>query len=133
MAYGILCFSLVFTLVGTVFGGIWGNESWGRFWGWDPKENGALMIVLWQLVVLHARKAGWLSPWLLHFSNVLGGVIIAFAWWGVNMLGVGLAFLRLHIRAECPGHLLLVGSRALRPLHYPALPRPPAGGDEVIL
>ena len=90
MAYGILCFSLVFTLVGTVFGGIWGNESWGRFWGWDPKENGALMIVLWQLVVLHARKAGWLSPWLLHFSNVLGGVIIAFAWWGVNMLGVGL-------------------------------------------
>lgn len=90
MAYGILCFSLVFTLVGTVFGGIWGNESWGRFWGWDPKENGALMIVLWQLVVLHARKAGWLSSWLLHFSNVVGGVIIAFAWWGVNMLGVGL-------------------------------------------
>lgn len=90
MAYGILCFSLVFTLVGTVFGGIWGNESWGRFWGWDPKENGALMIVLWQLTVLHVRKAGWLSSWLLHFSNVVGGVIIAFAWWGVNMLGVGL-------------------------------------------
>ncbi len=90
MAYGILCFSLVFTLVGTVFGGIWGNESWGRFWGWDPKENGALMIVLWQLTVLHARKAGWLSHWLLHFSNVVCGVIIAFAWWGVNMLGVGL-------------------------------------------
>ena len=82
--------SLVFTLVGTVFGGIWGNESWGRFWGWDPKENGALMIVLWQLTVLHVRKAGWLSSWLLHFSNVVGGVIIAFAWWGVNMLGVGL-------------------------------------------
>ena len=56
----------------------------------DPKENGALMIVLWQLTVLHARKAGWLSSWLLHFSNVVGGVIIAFAWWGVNMLGVGL-------------------------------------------
>ncbi|MFR4224245.1 MAG: cytochrome c biogenesis protein CcsA [Akkermansia sp.] len=47
--------------MGTVFGGIWGNESWGRFWGWDPKENGALMIVLWQLTVLHVRKAGWLS------------------------------------------------------------------------
>uniref|UniRef100_UPI002608E54B cytochrome c biogenesis protein CcsA n=1 Tax=uncultured Akkermansia sp. TaxID=512294 RepID=UPI002608E54B len=65
-------------------------EAWGRFWGWDPKENGAVMIVLWQLTVLHARKAGWLSSWLLHFSNVVGGVIIAFAWWGVNMLGVGL-------------------------------------------
>ena len=75
---------------GDGFWGIWGNESWGRFWGWDPKENGALMIVLWQLTVLHVRKAGWLSSWLLHFSNVVGGVIIAFAWWGVNMLGVGL-------------------------------------------
>ncbi len=90
IAYGILCFSLVFTLVGTVFGGIWGNESWGRFWGWDPKENGALMIVLWQLCLLHARKAGWLNSWALHFGNVLGGLIIAFAWWGVNMLGIGL-------------------------------------------
>ncbi len=90
IAYGMLCFSLVFTLIGTVFGGIWGNESWGRFWGWDPKENGALMIVLWQLCVLHARKAGWLNSWALHFCNALCGIIIAFAWWGVNMLGVGL-------------------------------------------
>ncbi len=90
IAYGVLCFSLLFTLIGTIFGGIWGNESWGRFWGWDPKENGALMIVLWQLIVLHARLAGWLNSWLLHFSNVICGVIIAFAWWGVNMLGVGL-------------------------------------------
>ncbi len=90
IAYGMLCFSLVFTLVGTVFGGIWGNESWGRFWGWDPKENGALMIVLWQLCILHAHKAGWLNSWALHFCNVLCGIIIAFAWWGVNMLGVGL-------------------------------------------
>lgn len=90
MAYGILGFSLLFTLVGTVFGGIWGNESWGRFWGWDPKENGALMIVLWQLILLHARLAGRLSSWSLHMGNVVCGIIIAFAWWGVNMLGIGL-------------------------------------------
>lgn len=90
MAYGALCFSLLFTLTGTVFGGIWGNEAWGRFWGWDPKENGALMIVLWQLIVLHARLGGYIRDWGLHFGNVLGGVLIAFAWWGVNMLGVGL-------------------------------------------
>lgn len=91
------------------------------------------MIVLWQLVVLHARKAGWLSPWLLHFSNVLGGVIIAFAWWGVNMLGVGLAFLRLHIRRNALD--IFYWSEAVLCVLFiiPALPRPPAGGDEVIL
>ncbi len=90
VSYGILCFSLVFTLVGTVFGGIWGNESWGRFWGWDPKENGALMIVLWQLIILHAKKAKYIGKWGIQLANVIGGVIIAFAWWGVNMMGVGL-------------------------------------------
>ena len=90
MAYGALCFSLLFTLTGTVFGGIWGNEAWGRFWGWDPKENGALMIVLWQLIVLHGRLGGYIKVWGLHFGNVIGGILIAFAWWGVNTLGVGL-------------------------------------------
>jgi ABC-type transport system involved in cytochrome c biogenesis permease subunit len=90
MAYGALAFSLLFTLVGTVFGGIWGNEAWGRFWGWDPKENGALMIVLWQLIVLHARRAGYIHVFGLHMGNIVGAIIIAFAWWGVNTMGVGL-------------------------------------------
>lgn len=90
MAYGALCFSLLFTLTGTVFGGIWGNEAWGRFWGWDPKENGALMIVLWQLIILHARLGGYIKEWGLHLGNLAGGILIAFAWWGVNTLGVGL-------------------------------------------
>ncbi|MEG2248606.1 MAG: cytochrome c biogenesis protein CcsA, partial [Akkermansia sp.] len=90
MAYGALCFSLLFTLIGTVFGGIWGNEAWGRFWGWDPKENGALMIVLWQLILLHAKLGGYIRKWGLHMGNIIGGIIIAFAWWGVNTLGVGL-------------------------------------------
>lgn len=68
------------------------------------------MIVLWQLTVLHARKAGWLSPWLLHFSNVVGGVIIAFAWWGVNMLGVG-----LHSTASPPAVTPWTFSTGLKP------------------
>lgn len=131
MAYGILCFSLVFTLVGTVFGGIWGNESWGRFWGWDPKENGALMIVLWQLTVLHARKAGWLSPWLLHFSNVVGGVIIAFAWWGVNMLGVGLHSYGFTSGRDALDIFYWSEAVLVRPLRHPALPRAPVRGHQV--
>src|SRR5262249_30777586 len=55
MAYGVVCFSLFFSFVGTILGGIWADQSWGRFWGWDPKENGALMIVLWNAFILHAR------------------------------------------------------------------------------
>jgi ABC-type transport system involved in cytochrome c biogenesis permease subunit len=90
MTYGIVLFSLLFSLVGTVLGGIWANYSWGRFWGWDPKENGALMIVLWTLVILHARLGGYIREIGLHVCAVLLGVIISFSWFGVNAMGVGL-------------------------------------------
>ena len=90
MTYGILCFGLLFSVVGTVLGGIWANESWGRFWGWDPKENGALAIVLWELIVLHARFGGYIRDQGLAISAVFGGVVVAASWWGVNLLGVGL-------------------------------------------
>ncbi|MDA7862404.1 cytochrome c biogenesis protein CcsA [Akkermansiaceae bacterium] len=89
-AYGIVCFTLFFSLVGTVLGGIWANDSWGRFWGWDPKENGALLIVLWSLLILHARLAGWMKDWGVHLACIFGGMIVAFSWWHVNMLEVGL-------------------------------------------
>ncbi len=90
MNYGIICFCLFFSLVGTVLGGIWANYSWGRFWGWDPKENGALMICLWTLVILHGRMGGYLREIGLNVNAVLLGVIVTFSWWGVNNLGVGL-------------------------------------------
>ena len=90
MIYGVLCFSLLFAIVGTVLGGIWANESWGRFWGWDPKENGALMIVLWQLAIVHARLGGYIRERGVAMAAVFTGVIVAFSWFGVNLLGVGL-------------------------------------------
>ena len=58
MVYGIVCFATLFSFVGTILGGIWADQSWGRFWGWDPKENGALLIVLWNAIILHARWGG---------------------------------------------------------------------------
>ncbi|MBI1320247.1 MAG: hypothetical protein GC168_15075 [Candidatus Hydrogenedens sp.] len=88
--YGVFCFGLIFATVGTVLGGVWANESWGRFWGWDPKENGALMIVLWGLAVLHARMGGYIRDYGLHMAALFGGVVVAFSWFGVNLLGVGL-------------------------------------------
>jgi len=90
MIYGVLCFGLLFSLIGTVLGGIWANESWGRFWGWDPKENGALLIVLWGLIILHARRGGYIRATGTSVSCIVLGMITAFSWWGVNLLGVGL-------------------------------------------
>ncbi|MEM6672656.1 MAG: cytochrome c biogenesis protein CcsA [Planctomycetota bacterium] len=90
LIYGVLCFGLLFSVVGTILGGVWANDSWGRFWGWDPKENGALMIVLYELVILHARMGGYIRDFGVAVLSVLGGAIVAFSWWHVNQLGVGL-------------------------------------------
>ncbi|MEO7101322.1 MAG: cytochrome c biogenesis protein CcsA [Luteolibacter sp.] len=88
--YGMLCLTLFLALVGTVLGGIWANYSWGRFWGWDPKENGALLIVLWTLAILHARLGGYIKEWGLHFASVFTAIVVTFSWWGVNFLNTGL-------------------------------------------
>ena len=90
MVYGVLCFGLLFSVVGTILGGVWANDSWGRFWGWDPKENGALMICLCELAILHGRMGGYLRELGLAAAAVFNGVIVAFSWWHVNLLGVGL-------------------------------------------
>ena len=90
VAYGFIGTGLFLSLVGTVLGGIWANYSWGRFWGWDPKENGALMIVLMCLVILHARLGGYIREIGLHCCNLILGCIVIFSWFGVNQLGVGL-------------------------------------------
>jgi ABC-type transport system involved in cytochrome c biogenesis permease subunit len=88
--YGCICLTVFLSLVGTVLGGIWANYSWGRFWGWDPKENGALMIVLWTLGILHARLGGIIKEWGLHLASLFTACVVAFSWWHVNFLGVGL-------------------------------------------
>ena len=88
--YGCVCLTLTLSLIGTVLGGIWANDSWGRFWGWDPKENGALMIVLWSLAILHARLGGFIKEWGLHLCGVFTAIVVAFSWWHVNFLNVGL-------------------------------------------
>ncbi|MBL9145988.1 MAG: cytochrome c biogenesis protein CcsA [Verrucomicrobiaceae bacterium] len=90
MAYGFVGAGLFLSLVGTILGGIWANYSWGRFWGWDPKENGALMIVLMCLIILHARLGGYIREIGLHACNIVTGMITVFSWFGVNQLGVGL-------------------------------------------
>jgi ABC-type transport system involved in cytochrome c biogenesis permease subunit len=90
MVYGIICFAALFSFIGTVLGGIWADQSWGRFWGWDAKENGALMIVLWNAIFLHARWGGMARERGLIALAIGGNIITAWSWFGVNMLGIGL-------------------------------------------
>jgi len=90
LAYGVIAFSLFFSFIGTVLGGIWADQSWGRFWGWDPKENGALLIVLWNAIILHARWGGYARERGIMLMAIFGNIIVSLSWFGVNMLGIGL-------------------------------------------
>jgi len=90
MVYGVVCFALLFSFVGTILGGIWADQSWGRFWGWDPKENGAVLIVLMNALILHAWWAGIIRQRGLMVLAVCGNIVTSWSWFGTNMLGVGL-------------------------------------------
>ena len=76
---------------GTILGGVWADYSWGRFWGWDPKEVWALITLLVYLVPLHGRFAGWVNTFGLAVASVVCFLSVVMAWYGVNfVLGVGL-------------------------------------------
>jgi len=90
ICYGVVCFGLFFSFVGTVLGGLWGDDSWGRFWGWDPKENGAMMIVLWNALLIHARWDKMIAALGFGILAIVGNIITAWSMFGTNLLGVGL-------------------------------------------
>ncbi|MCX6901442.1 MAG: cytochrome c biogenesis protein CcsA [Verrucomicrobia bacterium] len=77
--------------VGTGLGGLWANYSWGRFWGWDPKETWSLIALLSYLIVLHGRYSGWLTNFSLNVAACVCFNSVLMAWYGVNfVLGTGL-------------------------------------------
>ena len=90
LLYGVICFATLLSFVGTVLGGIWADQSWGRFWGWDPKENGAVLIVIWNALILHARWGGLVKDRGIAILAIVGNMITAWSWFGTNQLGVGL-------------------------------------------
>lgn len=81
----------LFLALGTLLGGVWASYSWGRFWGWDPKETWALIALLGYLAVLHGRFAGWVKDFGMAVGAILGYLLVLMAWYGVNyVLGTGL-------------------------------------------
>lgn len=85
-SYKAIQVAVLMLAVGTILGGLWAAVSWGRFWGWDPKEVWALISLLVYLVVLHGRYAGWTGNFALHVGAILGATSILMAWYGVNYL-----------------------------------------------
>jgi ABC-type transport system involved in cytochrome c biogenesis permease subunit len=116
MTYGTLCFAIFFSFIGTVLGGLWADDSWGRFWGWDPKENGALMIVIWNAIVLHARWGKMTGERGLAALAVIGNIVVTWSWFGVNEMGVG-----LHSYGFTEGRAFWVGAFMLSQLAIVAL------------
>lgn len=88
--YATALLALLFCTAGTILGGIWADQSWGRFWGWDPKENGALLLVLWLVWIIHGRLAGQFSPLVFTAGMAYLLAVVAVSWFGVNLLSVGL-------------------------------------------
>jgi cytochrome c-type biogenesis protein CcsB len=76
---------------GTILGGVWANESWGRFWGWDPKETWAFITFLGYMAILHLRYSKKLSNFALAVGAILGFLLVVMTWYGVNfVLGRGM-------------------------------------------
>ena len=89
--YRAMQVGVLLVAAGTILGGVWADYSWGRFWGWDPKEVWALITLLVYLVPLHGRFAGWVSTFGLVAASVVCFLSVIMAWYGVNfVLGVGL-------------------------------------------
>jgi cytochrome c-type biogenesis protein CcsB len=89
--YRALQVGTLFLAVGTLLGGVWASYSWGRFWGWDPKETWALIATLGYLAILHGRFVGWIKDFGMAVGSLLGYLLVLMAWYGVNfVLGTGL-------------------------------------------
>ncbi len=90
LLYGTLVFGAVFTTLGTLLGGVWADYAWGRFWGFDPKECGALFVILWAMLLLHLRAGRIVSTRNFALLNCFNVIVTFLCWFGVNLLGVGL-------------------------------------------
>jgi len=84
--YRALQIGVVLLAAGTILGGVWANASWGRFWGWDPKETWALIALLGYLTVLHGRFAGWIGAFGTAIGSAIAFLGILMAWYGVNFV-----------------------------------------------
>jgi cytochrome c biogenesis factor len=82
-------FSLLLLIVGTVLGARWADYSWGRFWGWDPKEVWALITILVFVIVLHGRVARYYGAIGIIVGALFASISVMITWYGINFVFKG--------------------------------------------
>ncbi|MCH8270050.1 MAG: cytochrome c biogenesis protein CcsA [Planctomycetes bacterium] len=82
--YRAIQIGVLMLTAGTILGGVWAADSWGRFWGWDPKETWALISIVVYFTMLHARHIGWLRDFGLAVAAIVGFMSIVWTFYGVN-------------------------------------------------
>lgn len=129
--YRAIQIGVVLLAFGIILGGIWADYSWGRFWGWDPKETWALIALLGYLALLHARLFGLVKNFGLAAGAVVAFSLVIMAWYGVNMvLGAGLHTYGFgaggveYVTAFVVAHLLFVSY--VSAARYPGIKKPNA-------
>jgi cytochrome c-type biogenesis protein CcsB len=82
--YRAMQMGVLLLTAGTILGGVWAADSWGRFWGWDPKETWALISIVVYFAMLHARYVGWLRDVGMAAAAIIGFLAIVWTFYGVN-------------------------------------------------
>jgi cytochrome c-type biogenesis protein CcsB len=91
VCYRLIQIGVILLTAGTILGGVWADYSWGRFWGWDPKETWAFIALMGYLAILHARLVGWVKDFGMLAGSIVSFSLVIMAWYGVNfVLGAGL-------------------------------------------
>lgn len=86
LIYTCMKFGVVLLAAGVILGGVWADYSWGRFWGWDPKETWSLIVLLVYMAILHGKYSSWIPPH--RFVPLVAGAFMSvmMAWFGVNYI-----------------------------------------------
>lgn len=90
-SYRAIQIGVVLLAAGIILGGVWADYSWGRFWGWDPKETWSFIALMGYLAILHGRLAGLIADFGMLVTSVIAFSLVLMSWYGVNfVLGAGL-------------------------------------------
>ncbi|MGB0454381.1 MAG: cytochrome c biogenesis protein [Bacteriovoracaceae bacterium] len=106
LIYSCLKYGSILLAAGLLLGGVWADFSWGRFWGWDPKETWSLIVLCLYMAILHGRYTSWISNGLFIPLVALAFLSVMMAWFGVNyILATG-----LHSYGFSEGGAIFLGS-----------------------
>ncbi len=86
LTYTCIKIGIVLLAAGIILGGVWADYSWGRFWGWDPKETWSLIVLLFYMVIVHGRYSSWIDTHRFIVLSAAGFMTVMMAWFGVNYI-----------------------------------------------